>query len=149
MPVVASCSDNATHQGKNDTEENAIRPKGKGKGGKAGGPQLGTPGGGPVIDKSGDAVLQAMIKAEVPEFRQLVYSDAETGKELHYNLFTPKNMEVGRVYPLVLFMADASTPGTDVTRPLTQGYGGWYGLLTNGRLNIPVMWLCPSIRGLP
>ncbi len=64
-----------------------------------------------------------MIKAEVLEFEQLVYNDAETGKTLQYNLFIPKNMVAGEKYPLVLFMADASTPGTDVTRPLTQGYG--------------------------
>ena len=94
VPAMASCSGNATHQEKNDTEQKALRPNGKGgKGGKAGGPQLGTPGGGPVIDKTDDAVLQAMIKAEVPEFKQLVYSDSKTGKTLHYNLFTPKNID--------------------------------------------------------
>ncbi|MBD5360075.1 MAG: hypothetical protein HDR87_05125, partial [Bacteroides sp.] len=42
-------------------------------GGRPGGPQLGTPGGGPVIDKTGDETLQAMIKDEVPFFKQMEY----------------------------------------------------------------------------
>lgn len=91
--------------------------------GRHGGPQLGQPGGGPVIDKTGDAVLQTMIKDLVPRFKQLEYVDTETGKSMMYNLYSPRNIEAGKTYPLVLFMADASTPGTDVTRPLTQGYG--------------------------
>lgn len=55
-------------------------------GGKPGGPQLGTPGGGPVIDKSGDSTLQSMIRDVLPEFKQLEYKDAETGKTLSYNI---------------------------------------------------------------
>ena len=47
VPAMASCSGNATRQGNNDIEQKALRPNGKG--GKAGGPQLGTPGGGPVV----------------------------------------------------------------------------------------------------
>ncbi len=95
----------------------------KEKGGKVGGPQLGTPGGGPVIDKTGDPVLQAMIRTEVPEFKQLEFTDSETGETIRYNLFSPRGMDETKAYPLFLFMADASTPGTDITRPLTQGYG--------------------------
>lgn len=149
VPAMASCSGNATHQEKNDTEQKAFRPNGKGgKGGKAGGPQLGTPGGGPVIDKTGDAVLQAMIKAEVPEFKQLVYSDSETGKTLHYNLFTPKNLDKNKEYPLVLFMADASTPGTDVTRPLTQGYGALVWATDEWQAEHPCYVLVPQYSGV-
>ena len=118
-PVISSCRDNAAKVA--DTEQQSLKPQDKK--GRVGGPQLGTPGGGPVIDKTGDAVLQAMIQAEVPEFRQQIYNDAATGKSLHYNLFIPRNVDEEKSYPLVLFMADASTPGTDVTRPLTQGYG--------------------------
>ena len=99
--------------------------------GRPGGPQLGTPGGGPVIDKNGDATLQTMIKNELPYFKQLEYTDPETGKSMKYNLYSPKTLEDGKSYPLVLFMADASTPGADATRPLTQGYG---------RLNPPLLF---------
>lgn len=117
--VVGGCAHtSATNDGQNK-ETSAGTPKK----GKVGGPQLGTPGGGPVIDKSGDKTLQDMISSEVPLFKQLEYQDAETGKTLKYNLYSPSDNADGKSYPLVLFMADASTPGTDVTRPLTQGYG--------------------------
>ncbi len=118
------------------------------KGGKVGGPQLGTPGGGPVIDKTGDEVLQTMITTEVPEFKQFEYNDAETGKTLKYNLFTPKNMDISKEYPLVLFMADASTPGTDVTRPLTQGYGALVWATEQSQSANPCYVLVPQYSGV-
>lgn len=118
------------------------------KGGKPGGPQLGTPGGGPVIDKSGDATLQQMIKDLVPSFKQLEYTDAQTGKTMKYNLFSPKNIEAGKSYPLVLFMADASTPGTDVTRPLTQGYGALVWATDQWQKEHPCYVLVPQYSGV-
>lgn len=118
------------------------------KGGKPGGPQLGTPGGGPVIDKSGDATLQAMIKSEVPQFKQFEYTDATTGKTMHYTLFTPKNIDESKKYPLVLFMADASTPGTDVTRPLTQGYGALVWATDEWQAQHPCYVLVPQYSGV-
>lgn len=146
LPLMASCSGDKARQEKSETEHKDLRPEGRG--GKPGGPQLGTPGGGPVIDKSGDAVLQAMIKEEVPEFRQLVYEDAETGKTLSYNLFSPENIEEGKTYPLVLFMADASTPGTDVTRPLTQGYGALVWATEEWQADHPCYVLVPQYSGV-
>lgn len=146
IPAMSSCSGNAAQKETADNEQVAQSPKNKR--GKVGGPQLGTPGGGPVIDKSGDSVLQAMIKAEVLEFEQLVYNDAETGKTLQYNLFIPKNMVAGEKYPLVLFMADASTPGTDVTRPLTQGYGALVWATEGWQAKHPCYVLVPQYSGV-
>lgn len=117
-------------------------------GGRVGGPQLGTPGGGPVIDKSGDAALQAMIKAVVPEFKQFEFKDAETGKTMKYNLFAPKDADKSKKYPLVLFMADASTPGTDVTRPLTQGYGALVWATSESQAENPCYVLVPQFAGV-
>lgn len=145
-PEMVSCPGNASQQKTDGAEQKAFRPKNKG--GRAGGPQLGTPGGGPVIDKTGDTVLQAMIKAEVPQFRQLTYSDEETGKTLQYNLFSPKNIEEGKAYPLVLFMADASTPVTDVTRPLTQGYGALVWATEEWQAEHPCFVLVPQYSGV-
>lgn len=116
--------------------------------GRPGGPQLGSPGGGPVIDKTGDAVLQAMIKTEVPQFKEFEYTDARTGKALKYNLFTPKNIDTSKTYPLVLFMADASTPGTDVTRPLTQGYGALVWATDEWQAEHPCFVLVPQYSGV-
>lgn len=157
LPGMVSCS-HKTDTGDNNaaTTENESRdlsahhPSGMDgkKGGKIGGPQLGTPGGGPVIDKSADTVLQAMIKAEVPRFRQLTYTDAETGKEIAYNLFSPENAEKGKSYPLLLFMADASTPATDVTRPLTQGYGALVWATDSWQKEHPCYVLVPQFSGV-
>lgn len=85
-------------------------------------PQSARGGGSP--DKSGDTVLQALLAETLPKFRQFVYNDAETGESMEYNLFIPEGYDGSRQYPLVLFIADASTVGKDVTVPLTQGYGG-------------------------
>lgn len=142
--AISSCTDNATKMAK--TEQQSLKPQDKK--GRGGGPQLGTPGGGPVIDKTGDAVLQAMIQAEVPEFRQQIYNDAVTGKSLHYNIFIPRNVDEDKRYPLVLFMADASTPGTDVTRPLTQGYGALVWATKEWQAEHPCYILVPQYSGV-
>lgn len=143
VPTISSCTDNSAR--KTNTEQN-LRPNDKK--GRVGGPQLGTPGGGPVIDKTSDAVLQAMIKAEVPKFKQLVYNDTVTGKSLHYNIFIPQNVNDGKNYPLVLFMADASTPGTDITRPLTQGYGALVWATEEWQADHPCYILVPQYSGV-
>ena len=88
VPAVASSckGGGSTTENKNSDSISGISHKG----GKIGGPQLGSPGGGPAIDKSADATLQAMIKAVVPEFKQFSFSDTVTGKSMAYNLFVPK-----------------------------------------------------------
>lgn len=144
VPAISSCTGNATKVAK--TEQQSLKQQDKK--GRVGGPQLGTPGGGPVIDKTGDAVLQAMIQAEVPKFRQQIYNDTVTGKSLHYNLFIPRNVDEEKSYPLVLFMADASTPGTDVTRPLTQGYGALVWATKEWQAEHPCYILVPQYSGI-
>ena len=113
-----------------------------------GGPQLGQPGGGPAIDKSSDSTLQAMIKQLVPKFEKLEFSDPETGIKMKYNLFSPVGAEKGKKYPLVLFIADASTPGDDVTRPLTQGYGGLIWATAEWQKDHPCYVLVPQFSGV-
>ncbi len=141
--MAASCSNNG--QQKEDNTQTETAKEGKKK---VGGPQLGSPGGGPVIDKTDDAVLQAMIKSVVPKFKQLEYSDSETGKVLKYNLYVPQNAETGKKYPLVLFMADASTPGTDYTTPLTQGYGALVWATDDWQAKNPCYVLVPQFSGV-
>lgn len=145
-PLLSSCGSKSSTS--TDTATATDSKPMREKGGKAGGPQLGTPGGGPVIDKSGDATLQAMIKSEVPQFKQLVFKDSETGKEMKYNLFAPKNIEAGKKYPLVLFMADASTPGDDYTTPLTQGYGALVWATDEWQAKNPCYVLVPQFSGV-
>ncbi|MCD8185031.1 MAG: prolyl oligopeptidase family serine peptidase [Rikenellaceae bacterium] len=85
-------------------------------------PQRQRSGGSP--DKSGDAELMALQAQTIPKFVQRVYEDSVTGKTMEYNLFIPENYDSTQTYPLLLFIADASTVNQDVTVPLKQGYGG-------------------------
>ena len=75
------------------------------------------------INKDSDSTFVALKNETLTKFKQFTFEDAETGKTMAYNLLIPKDYDGSKNYPLVLFMADASTVGTDATRPLTQGYG--------------------------
>lgn len=74
------------------------------------------------LNKDDDTTFVALREAVVPTFKQFVYQDKQSGKSMEYNLFIPEGWE-NNSYPLVLFIADASTAGKEVTAPLTQGYG--------------------------
>lgn len=76
------------------------------------------------------------------------YKDAVTGKTMGYNLFMPEGGEQGVKYPLVLFMADASTPGDDVTLPLTQGYGALVWATAEWQKEHPCYVLVPQFSGV-
>lgn len=143
---LTDCAQRADKQSSEKTMGmDSSRKRGKGR---SGGPRLGQPGGGPAIDKSGDEALQTMIKDVMPNFKQLEYTDSETGKSMMYNLYSPRNIEKGKTYPLVLFMADASTPGTDVTSPLTQGYGALVWATDQWQSEHPCYVLVPQYSGV-
>ena len=76
-----------------------------------------------VINKDSDSVFVALKQEALGKFKQLTFNDEQTGKTMEYNLLIPEGAEAGQKLPLVLFMADASTAGKEVTAPLTQGYG--------------------------
>ena len=75
------------------------------------------------IGKESDSVFVALKKETLGKFKQFTFSDSQTGKTMEYNLLVPEGADAGEKLPLVLFMADASTVGKEVTAPLTQGYG--------------------------
>lgn len=140
VPTLFSCSRSESGGAERSEQEAAMS--------HPGGPQLGKPGGGPAIDKSGDSVLQAMIATVVPKFRQLEYTDSETGKTMKYNLYTPAGGDDGAMYPLVLFMADASTPGDNPLTPLTQGYGALVWATDEWQAEHPCYVLVPHFSGV-
>lgn len=62
--------------------------------------------------------------AEVADkFELREYFDEESGLTIPYNLFVPEQAEAEPL-PMVMFIGDATTVGTDTQRPLYQGYGG-------------------------
>ena len=75
------------------------------------------------INKDSDSTFVALKNETLKKFKQLTFNDEQTGKTMEYNLLIPEGVEAGEKLPLVLFMADASTAGKEVTAPLTQGYG--------------------------
>ena len=89
------------------------------KGGESGSRQ----GGHMEINKDSDSTFVSLKNETLKKFKQLTFNDTQTGKTMAYNLLVPEGAEAGKKLPLVLFMADASTVGKDVTAPLTQGYG--------------------------
>ena len=90
---------------------------------KKGGERGPRQGGHMVINKDSDSVFVALKKETLGKFKQFTFNDEQTGKTMEYNLLIPEGAEAGEKLPLVLFMADASTAGKEVTAPLTQGYG--------------------------
>lgn len=112
------------------------------------GPRLGEPAKGDMLDKSGDAALQTMIKEVTPQFKQLTFTDKETGKTMSYNLFSPEKIEKGKKYPIVMFIADASTAGRDVKAPLTQGYGALVWATKDSQKKNPCYVLVPQFSGV-
>ena len=90
---------------------------------KKGGERGPRQGGGMSINKDSDSTFVALKNETLKKFKQLTFKDAKTGKTMAYNLLVPEGYDGKASYPLVLFMADASTVGKDVTAPLTQGYG--------------------------
>ena len=112
----------------------------------SGGPQLGAAARGPMIDKSGDASLQAMISEIVPKFAQGQFQAGDI--IMNYNLFVPEKQEPGKKYPLVMFMADASTPGRDVKSPLLQGYGALVWATLEAQKANPCYVLVPQFSGV-
>lgn len=59
----------------------------------------------------------------------------------------PKNYDAKKSYPLVLFMADASTVGKGVKAPLKQGYGGFIWAMDETQRENPSFVLVPSFEG--
>ena len=73
---------------------------------------------GETLPGSGDFICSSeKIQPVVDDFVQGEY------KGLPYNLFSPKNAENGKCYPLVVFVPDGGAAGEDVMITLAQGNG--------------------------
>lgn len=125
--VTAEAGETATADtGSTESTESADMANTSGNMGSMGG--MGGPGGnmgaGMTIDKSADTELQDMIAGVKDKFTQGSYSDDETGLTVPYNIYLPEGYDKSKSYPLVVFIGDATTVGTDMEYPLTQGWGG-------------------------
>jgi len=99
------------------------------------------------VDKSYDTNLLELREKMAPQFQTLKFEDEVTGRTMTYNLFEPKNIEPGKEYPLVLFMADGSTTGKGALSPLMQGYGGIIWATDESQAKNPCYVLVPAYEG--
>lgn len=99
------------------------------------------------VDKAYDTELLKLRDEVAPKFQTLEFKDSITGKTMSYNLFTPKNYDKNKIYPLVQFIADASTVGKGAIAPLKQGYGGIIWATDESQAENPCFVLVPSFAG--
>lgn len=98
-------------------------------------------------DKSYDTHLLALREEIAPRFQRLQFNDEVTGRTMFYNLFIPNDYDTEKSYPLVLFMADASTVGKSPQAPLMQGYGGIIWATDESQAKHPSFVLVPEFAG--
>lgn len=88
------------------------------------------------------------MRAEIaPQFKTLSFQDKVTGKTMMYNLYIPKNYDPSKRYPLVQFIADASTVSKGAIAPLMQGYGGIIWATEQSQAQNPSFVLVPAFSG--
>jgi predicted peptidase/TPR repeat protein len=76
-----------------------------------------------VAGSSNEMVSNHTINPDIQGFRQLVFHDEKTGKNLMYNLYIPQNYNPAKKYPLVMFIHDAGAVSNNHIETLTQGTG--------------------------
>lgn len=99
------------------------------------------------VDKAYDTELLQLREEIAPQFKTLEFKDSITGKTMMYNLFIPKDYDETKPYPLVQFIADASTVEKGVKAPLMQGYGGIIWATDESQTENPCFVLVPSFAG--
>ncbi len=65
----------------------------------------------------------SLISANSSKFEQKTYTDTSSGLSITYSLYLPENYDASSSYPMVVFIADASTVGDDASVSITQGRG--------------------------
>ncbi len=99
------------------------------------------------VDKSYDTNLLEIREKIAPLFQTMEFKDESTGITMTYNLFIPKNYDKNKSYPLVQFIADASTVGKGAVAPLKQGYGGIIWATDESQAKNPCFVLVPAFNG--
>ena len=79
-------------------------------------------------------------------FHRMTYTDRETGLYIHYNIFLPEKYDKAAAYPLVLFLPDLTSTGTDPNLPLVQGIGGLVWTAKAWQEQFPAIVVVPLYR---
>ncbi len=99
------------------------------------------------VNKSYDKELLELRDEIASRFQTLDFKDSVTGKTMIYNLFIPEDYDKTKSYPLIQFIADASTVGKGAKAPLMQGYGGIIWATDESQKENPSFVLVPSFAG--
>ncbi|MEE3473533.1 MAG: hypothetical protein VZR24_23135, partial [Butyrivibrio hungatei] len=67
---------------------------------------------------------EGLVETYTDLFDQLTYSDEETGLSITYNLYLPEGYDENAEYPMVVFIGDSTTAGTDAEYSLTHMHSG-------------------------
>ncbi len=99
---------------------------------------------GGMPENNNDPALLSMVASTKDKFVQKVYNDAQTGKNMEYNLFIPDGYDEGKSYPLMMFIGDASTAGKDVSYPLSHCIGALIWATVEEQAKHPCFVLVPQ-----
>jgi predicted peptidase len=95
---------------------------------------------GTILPACNDEIVSIKaIQPVVDEFRQYEF------KDIRYSLFTPKDYNASKQYPLVMFIGDASTNSDDPFVSLAQGIGGVIWATPQEQAKHPCFVLVPQI----
>ena len=70
-----------------------------------------------------DPELQELIEKTAGKFSQFVYTDPDTGMDLEYSLFIPDGYDEAQMYPMIMFIPDATGSGKSAKELVEQYYG--------------------------
>lgn len=89
---------------------------------------------------------KAVINLVVDDFKVFTYRLAD-GRKVDYNLYIPENLELGKEYPLVYFIADAGMLSYDMSVTLAQSPGATVWATAEGQAKHPCFVLSPQFHG--
>ena len=69
-------------------------------------------------------ITDKMLSEAKAKFIIETYEDAESGLSISCNIYIPEDYDESKEYPLMVFIADSSSVGNDVTAPLSRNVGG-------------------------
>lgn len=98
-------------------------------------------------DKAYDTTLLSLRAKIAPQFKTFEFKDEETGRTMAYDIFIPRDYDANKSYPLVQFIADASTVGRGPESPLMQGYGAIIWATEESQKDNPAIVLVPTFKG--
>lgn len=76
------------------------------------------------LDDTAKANLEKVSSEVKDKFKEFVYNDEETGLSINYGLFIPESYgRSNKIYPLIMFIGDATTTGKPVSQILENCIG--------------------------